>query len=112
MPGMAWWCAILAVGLAPVHPAADNVALVSQRVQHGDYHALQAAVNTSWTFVLDDPPPSPAVLQTVKAVVSIPLPSPLLAHTTHAGYSRGLRDQPAHRQCRRCKGGAPDVAVL
>ena len=84
MPGMAWWCAILAVGLAPVHPAADNVALVSQRVQHGDYHALQAAVNTSWTFVLDNPPPSPAVLQTVKAVVSIPLPSPLLAHTTHA----------------------------
>ena len=80
--------------------------------QHGDYHALQAAVNTSWTFVLDDPPPSPAVLQTVKAVVSIPLPSPILAHTTHAGYSRGLRDQPARRQCRRCKGGAPDVAVL
>ena len=86
MPGMAWWtlCAALAVGLAPAHAAADNVALVSQHVQHGDYHALQAAVNTSWTFVLDDPPPSPAVLQTVKAVVSIPLPSPLLAHTINA----------------------------
>ena len=81
---LACWCAFSLASVQSPSGGAAHVALVGQHVQHGDFRPLQAAVNTSWTFVLADPAPSPAVLATVTAVVSLPLPNPLLAHTTNA----------------------------
>jgi hypothetical protein len=111
--------AALAASVRKTDDAVANVALVSQYVQHGSYTALQAAVNTSWSFILDEPPPSPAVLATVTVVVGLNLPSPLLAHATRAklfafgftGYSEAsLPLIPAHMAVTNCHQSAVPIA--